>query len=158
MLEKNSFEGQVLSEESANQLSRRIDQFGAKYKLWLVIPLMITAAIAVVHLDVAIVFLIFFLVVWGIAGLMLAIQWAVLRIIPPNASSDTKLELRESIGATVFLGSFAIVGIVLRGDNSLSDSVNEHVPDGMSFGFIDPIFAVVCIVGIWIYTVYKIWG
>ena len=78
------------------------------------------------------------------------------KFIPKRISDEVQEEIQGAIGGTLFLGGCAVIGIVLRGKNAVSDFAIENKPDGVSVGFIDPTFAVVCIVLVWAYAAYRI--
>jgi len=56
----------------------------------------------------------------------------------------------------MFLGGFALIGIVLRGENAVSDFVSGEAPNGVSIGFIDPTYALVGIALIRVSAAYRI--
>jgi hypothetical protein len=147
-----------LSDNKANQVSEKIDRFSEKYKLWLVIPLAICALIAIKNLHAGISMLLFFVAIWLftlVTGITLSACGALL---PDHLSHDQRKALQEAGGATLFLGGFAVIGIVLRGNNFVSNLVAEKMPEGMSVGFIDPIFAAIVLICIWVYTGFRIKG
>jgi len=138
-----------------NQL-KKIDRFAEKYKLWLVVPIVIVVGIAFKSFDAALGFAIFFMVLWCIGGLMSFVGWLLEKTLLRTAPLEIRQEVQSSIGVSVFLGACAILGMVLRGENMISSMIAQHAPQGLSLSFIDPTFAAVCIIGIWIYTGYKI--
>ena len=67
-------------------------------------------------------------------------------LLPDQLAQDQRKSLQKAVGATLLLGGFAIIGIVLRGDNLVSNLVSEKMPGGMSSWFIDPTFAMVILI------------
>lgn len=57
-------EGNALRDRKSDQLDRKIDGFAEKYKLWLVIPLVISGLVAFKNLYVGFGFLLFFVSIW----------------------------------------------------------------------------------------------
>jgi hypothetical protein len=142
--------------DSENQLGIRIDEFGRRYRLWFVIPLLIAIALALWNRNAALGFVVFMLCIWMFVGAIGFILWATRNLLPQSLSDEHKAEIRRSVGCTLFLGGCALIGMVLRGKNAVSDFVERKVPEGFNVAFIDPTFAVVCIAGIWIYTGYRL--
>jgi hypothetical protein len=150
--------GPKLSHNKANQVNEKIDRFAEKYKLWLVIPLVICALLAIKNLHAGIGLLLFFVAIW-LYTLSIGIILSACGVLLPNQiSHDQRKALQEAGGATLFLGGLAIIGIILRGDNFVSNLVVEKMPGGMSLGFIDPIFAAIIIICFWVYTAFRIKG
>ncbi|MES2914864.1 MAG: hypothetical protein V4753_07070 [Pseudomonadota bacterium] len=118
--------------------------------------MLIAAALAFWNQDAALGFVIFMLCFWIFVGAISLILWATRNLLPQSISDEHKAEIRQLVGGTLFLGGSALIGMVLRGDNAVSQFVARKVPEGFSIGFIDPTFAVLCIVGIWIYTAYRL--
>lgn len=120
------------------------------------VPLLIAAALGYNTPETGFFFLIFCLLVWiFLVFLKKAVEFTE-KLYPENISSYSKEKLQESISATLFLGLLALIGVVLRGNNGVSRILLEHTPEGVSVGFIDPFFAVIFILGIWLYTIYCI--
>ncbi len=145
-----------MSEDRGERTSARIDEFGRKYRLWFVIPLVIAVCLALWSRSAAIGFVIVMLCFWAFLGVIGLVLLVTGRLLPQSMSAKHKQELQQSIGITLFLGGCAGIGIILRGENSVSEFVERKVPEGFNVAFIDPTFAVVCIVGIWIYTGYRL--
>jgi hypothetical protein len=76
--------------------------------------------------------------------------------LPKSLSDKDKDEIQKSIGITLFLGCLAFAGIVLRGENKISEFVANSAPVGAKVSLIDPTFALVCIIGIWLLAAYRI--
>lgn len=144
-----------MPDNKANQVSEKIDKFGEKYKLWLVIPLVICALLAIKNLHAGIGLLLFFVGIWLFTLVIGVILSASRVLLPDHLSQDQRKALQEAGRTTLFLGGFAIIGIVLRGDNFVSDLVAEKIPGGMSVGFVDPIFAAIILICIWVYTGFR---
>jgi hypothetical protein len=142
--------------DSVNQIGTRIDEFGRRYRLWFVMPLLIAAAMAFWNRNAALGFVTFMLCVWMFVGAIGLILRATRNLLPQSLSDEHKAEIRNSVGGTLFLGGCALIGMVLRGENAVSEFVERKVPEGFSVAFIDPTFAVVCIVGVWVYTGYRL--
>jgi hypothetical protein len=106
--------------------------------------------------NAALGFAVFMLCVWMFLGAIGFILWATRNLLPQSLSDEHKAEIRSSVGGTLFLGGCAFIGMVLRGENAVSGFVERKVPEGFNIAFIDPTFAVACIVGIWIYTGYRL--
>ena len=145
-----------MRKDSVNQIGTRIDEFGRRYRLWFVIPLLIAAAMAFWNRNAALGFVTFMLWVWLFVGAIGLILWATRNLLPQGLSDEHKAEIRSSVGGTLFLGGCALIGMVLRGENAVSEFVERKVPEGFSVAFIDPTFAVACIVGVWVYTGYRL--
>lgn len=145
-----------MSLKRADQPKDAFDRFGQKYRLWFAIPLMIAAMTSLWSPKNALVFLIFMLSFWILVGAIGLIVRAAQVILPKNLSPEDQVEIRKSIGITLFLGSLALAGMVLRGQNAISEIVANFLPAGTSVGFIHPTFALVCIIGNWFYTAYRI--
>jgi hypothetical protein len=145
-----------MSEDHADQTNANFNQFASKYRLWLAIPLAIAAITALWSRSAALGFLIFMLCFWGFIGVIRLILWGTGNLLSKRSSIESLEAIQGSIGATLFLGGCALLGMVLRGENAVSNALAKTKPDGVSLGFIDPIFALVCIVLIWAYTAYRI--
>ena len=145
-----------MPKDDANRIGARIEEFGRRYQLWFVIPLLIAVALAFWNRNAAIGFVIFMLCVWIFVGAIGLILWATRNLLPQSFSEEHKAEFRGSIGGTLFLGGCALIGMVLRGENAVSEFVERKLPEGFSVAFIDPTFVVLCIVGIWIYKAYRL--
>jgi len=145
-----------LSDKKSDQWDEKIDRFGEKYKLWLVIPLVISGLIALKNPYAGFGFLLFLVSVWLFVWSIGKILNAFGRLLPKSLTQDQNEAIGEAAFATLFLGGCAIIGIVLRADNFVSDWLEEKMPGGMSLGFIDPVFAVVVLLCIWVYTGYRV--
>lgn len=142
--------------EPADQSEVALDRFARTYRLSLVITLTIAAALALWSWQAAInfvIFILFFLVLAAITRFMRPLMQAIL---PKRLLPETKREIQGCITITLFLGGCALAGMVLRGENAVSDFVTHSVPGGFPASFIDPRFALVCIVGVWVYTAVRI--
>jgi hypothetical protein len=142
--------------EPADQPEAAFERFAKKYRLSLVITLTIVAALAVWSRPAAInlvIFLLFFCILAAIIRLMHPLTQAIL---PKRLLPETKREIQGSITITQFLGGCALAGIVLRGENAVSEFVTNSVPGGFLASFIDPTFALVCIISIWLYTAFRL--
>ena len=137
-------------------MDKKIDRFAEKYKLWLVIPLVISGLMALKNPQVGFGFFLFFVIawlfVWSIGKMLNFFN----RLLPMSLTHDQHKAIGEAAGATLFLGGCAIIGIVLRSDNFVSDWLEDKMPGGMSLGFIDPVFAAVVLLCIWVYTGYRV--
>lgn len=145
-----------MSEDHADQTNAKINQFASKYRLWLAIPLAIAAATALWSRSAALGFLIFMLFIWGFLGVIALILRGTGNLLSKRSSIEDKEQIQGALGATLFLGGCALLGMVFRGENAVSSALAKTKPDGMNLSFIDPIFALVCIVLIWAYTAYRI--
>ncbi|MEX0368758.1 MAG: hypothetical protein AB3N22_22080 [Ruegeria sp.] len=146
----------ALSDRKSDQLNDRIDGFAEKYKLWFVIPLSISGLIAFKNLYVGFGFLLFFVSIWLFIWVVEKILNAFSRLLPKSLTQDQHKAIGEAGAATLFLGGLAIIGIVLRDDNFVSNWLEEKMPGEMSLGFIDPVFAAVALLCIWVYTGYRV--
>lgn len=145
-----------MSDNRSDQISEKIDEFAEKNKLSLVIPLLICVMTAIADFRSGVGLLLFFASVWIFLQIVGKVLSIVERLLPNNLSPDETKALQEAGTATLFLGGMAIIGIVLRSDNFFSNLVQEKIPEGMSLSFIDPTFAAVVLLCIWIYTGYRI--
>lgn len=145
-----------MSPKRAVQTSAAIDRIGQKYRLWLSIPLIIAAALAVWSRAAALTFLIFMLFCWLFLGAIGLLLRAARILLPESLSHEHRAEIEQSMGITLFLGGCALAGMVLHSENTLSELVARSLPTGFHVSLIDPTFAVVCIIGIWLYTAYRI--
>jgi hypothetical protein len=145
-----------LSDKKSDQLDKKIDRFAEKYKLWLVIPLVISGLMALKNPYAGFGLLLVFVSIWFFVWFIGKILNALSRLLPKSLTQDQHKEIGEAAGATLFLGGFAIIGIVLRADNFVSDWLEEKMPGGMSLGFIDPVFAAAVLLCIWVYTGYRV--
>ncbi|KEJ88316.1 hypothetical protein [Sulfitobacter donghicola] len=143
-----------MSDKKPDQLDEKIDRFAEKHKLWLVIPLVIFGLMALKNPSVGIGLQLFFVwfFVWTIGKVLNAFS----RLLPKSLTQYQQKAIDEAAGATLFFGGCAIIGIVLRNDNFVSDWLEEKMPGGMSLGFIDPVFASVVLLCIWVYTGYRV--
>ncbi|WP_415401364.1 hypothetical protein [Tateyamaria sp. SN3-11] len=137
-------------------MDEKIDRLAAKLKLWLVIPLVISGLIAFKNPYAGFGFFLFFVSVWLFAWSIGKILSAFSRLLPKPLTPDQHKAIGEAAGATLFLGGCAIIGIVLKNDNFLSNWLEAKMPGGMSLGFIDPVFAAVVLLCIWAYTAYRV--
>ncbi|WP_171208019.1 MULTISPECIES: hypothetical protein [unclassified Ruegeria] len=137
-------------------MDSKIDGFAEKYKLWLVIPLVISGLVAFKNLYVGFGFFLFFVSIWLFIWVIEKILNNFRRLLPKSLTQDQHKALVEAGAATLFLGGLAITGIVLRNDNFVSNWLGEKMPGGMSIGFIDPTFAAVVLLCIWVYTGYRV--
>ncbi|SLN14934.1 hypothetical protein [Ruegeria meonggei] len=145
-----------MSDRKSDQLNEKIDGFAEKYKFWLVIPLVISSLIAFKNLYVGFGFLLFFVFIWLFIWAIEKILNTFSRLLPKSLTQDQHKAIGEAGAATLFLGGFAIIGIVLRNDNFVSDWLQGKMPGEMSLGFIDPAFAAVVLLCIWAYTGYRV--
>jgi len=145
-----------LSDKKSDQLGEKIDRFAEKYKLWLVIPLVISGLMALKNPTVGFGLFLFFVFLWFFGWSIGNILIAFGRLLPKSLTHDQHKAIGEAAGATLFLGGFAVIGIVLRHDNFVSDWFEEKMPGGMSLGFIDPVFAAGVLLCIWVYTGYRV--
>ncbi|WP_298936727.1 hypothetical protein [uncultured Ruegeria sp.] len=145
----------ALSDRKSDRLNEKIDGFAKKYKLWLVIPLVISSLIAFKNPYAGFGFLVFFVFVWLLIWVNGKILSAFSRLLPKSLTQDQRKAIDEAGAATLFLGGFATIGIVLRDDNFVSVWLEAKMPDEMSLGFIDPAFAAVVLLCIWAYTGYR---
>ncbi|WP_298974338.1 hypothetical protein [uncultured Roseobacter sp.] len=148
----NRVVGTSVSDQEPNSISERINRFADKYKLWLFIPVLICAGIATVNFYHAMVFLAFFVAVWIFVAAIGQLLSIVEKLAPERLSQFQLKAVKEAGAATLFLGSFATVGAVLRGESPVADAIAAVIPNGFGFSFIDPVFATVIIFGIWIYA------
>ncbi len=147
---------QFMSLKRADQPKDALDRFGQKYRAWLAIPLMIAGVTALWSPMNAFVFLMCMLSLWILAGAITLIVRATQVVLPKSLSPENRDEVLGSISITLFLGSFALAGMVLRGENAVSEIFANSMPAGSSGGFISPTFALVCIIGIWLHTAYRV--
>ena len=63
---------------------------------------------------------------------------------------------QEAVAGTLFLGTCAIIGMILRGDTWLASLASDNFLEGAGIGFIDPTIAFICIIGIWTFTILRI--
>ena len=148
--------GLALSDKKSDQLDEKIDRFAEKYKLWLVIPLVISGLMALKNPYVGFGFFLFFVFIWLFVGSVGKTLNVISGLLPKPLTQDQHKAIVEASGATLFLGGCAIIGIILRNDNFVSDWLEEKMPGGMSLGFIDPVFATVVLLCIWVYTGYRV--
>jgi uncharacterized membrane protein len=142
--------------EPADQSEVALDRFGRKYRLSLLITLTIAAALAVWSRPAAINFVIFIVFFWVLAAIIWLMHPVTQVILPKRLLPEKKRVIQGSITITMFLGGCALAGMVLRGENAVSKFVTNSVPGGFPASFIDPTFALVCIIGIWLYTAFRI--
>ena len=145
-----------MSDKKSDQLDEKIDRFAEKYKLWLVIPLVISGLMALKNPRAGFGFLLFFVSIWLFVWSIGKILNALSRFLPNSLTQDQNRAIREAAFATLFLGGFALIGVSLRADNSISNWLAAKMPGGMSLGFIDPVFAAVVLLCIWVYTGYRL--
>ena len=146
----------ALSDKKPDQLNEKIDGFAQKYRLWLVIPLVVSGLLAFKNLSVGIGFFLFsvfvWLFIWAIGKTLNAFRL----LLPQSLSQDHRKAICEAGAATLFLAGFTSIGVVLRNENFVSVWLAEKLPGGMSFGFIDPTFAAFALLCIWAYTGYLL--
>ena len=142
--------------EPADQSEAALDRFGRKYRLSLLITLTILAALAAWSWSAAINFMIFILFFWVLAAMIRLMHPLMQAALPGRLLPETKREIQGSISITLFLGGCALAGIILRGENAVSEFVINTVPGGFPASFIDPTFFLVCIIGIWLYTAFRL--
>ncbi|WP_299944520.1 hypothetical protein [uncultured Ruegeria sp.] len=136
-------------------MNKKIDGFAEKYKLWLVFPLVVCGLLALKNLYVGFGFLLFFISVWLFIWVIEKVLSAFSRLLPKSLTQDQHKAIGEAGAATLFLGGFTAIGIILRNDNFVSDWLKEKMPGEMGLGFIDPTFAAVVLLCIWAYTGYR---
>lgn len=137
-------------------MDKKIDRFAKKYRLWLVIPLVISGLMALKDPHAGFSLFLFFVSIWLFVWFIGKVLNALSRLLPKSLVQDQHKAIGEAAGATLFLGGFALIGIVLRADNFVSDWLEKKMPGGMSLVFIDPVFAVAVLLCIWMYTGYRI--
>lgn len=142
-----------MPDEHHKQLEEKFDRFFEKYRLGFVIPLAICALTALKNVQVGVALLIALICFWVAIKSLGKASVIFSALIPKSFSNDAKKALQGAIAATVFLGGFAALGIILRSNNLVARIAADAAPDGMRFAFIDPTFALVCILCIWIYAV-----
>lgn len=145
-----------MSDNKPDQLNEKIDRFAEKYRLWFVIPLVISGLMALKNPSAGFGFFLFFATIWFFLWFIGKILHVFSRLLPISLTRDQHKAIGEAAGATLFLGGFALIGIVLRADNFVSGWLEEKIPGGMSLGFIDPVFATVVLLCIWVYTGYRV--
>ncbi len=141
-----------MSDTKSDQLDKKIDRFAEKYKLRFVIPLAISGLMALKNPYAGFSLFLFFVSIWFIGKILNDF----IRLLPKSLTQYQHKAIGEAAGATLFLGGFAIIGIVLRADNFVSDWLEEKMPGEVSLEFIDPVFAAVVLLCIWIYTGYRV--
>lgn len=145
-----------MPDKKSDQLDKKIDRLAEKYRLWLVIPLVISGLTAIKNPYAGFGLFLFFVSIWLFVWFIGKILNAFSRLLPDSLTQDQHKAIGEAAGATLFLGGFAIIGIVLRADNFVSDWLAEKMPGGMNLGFIDPVFAAAVLLCVWLYTGYRI--
>ena len=65
-----------MPKESVNRIGSKIDEFGKRYRLWFVIPLLIACATAFWNLKAALGFVIVMLCIWVFLGAVALVVWA----------------------------------------------------------------------------------
>lgn len=138
-----------------DQSEAALDRFDKRYRLRLVIPLTIVAALAVWSPPAAITFGIFILFFWVLVAIIRLMRPLTQAILPKRLLPETKRQIQGSITVTLFLGGCALAGIVLRGENAVAEFAGDSVPGRFTASFIDPMFALLCIIGIWLYTAFR---
>lgn len=133
--------GITLSDDRSDPIREKIDRLGEKYKLWLVIPLVTSALTAIANFRAGISLFTFFVSCWIFIHILRKILKVTEKLLPNRFSPGQRKTLQEAGLATLFLGGCALIGVVLRGDNLLSNLVAKNTPGGMSLSFIDPTFA-----------------
>lgn len=145
-----------MADRKSDQLGEKIVRLAAKYKLWLIIPLVFSGLIAFKNPSAGVGFFLFFvsfsLFAWAIGKIVSAFR----RLLPKSLTQDQQKAIGEAAGATLFLGGFAVIGIALRNDNFLSNWLEARMPGGISLGFIDPVFAAIILLCIWAHTGYRV--
>jgi hypothetical protein len=68
--------------------------------------------------------------------------------------TSNEQRVRDAAGLTVFLGTFAGIGIIFEIEE-VSKFLSNWVPTGVSFTFVDPIFAGVITVIVWVHVWYR---
>lgn len=142
--------------EPADQSEAALDRFGKRYRLSLVITLTIVAALAVWSRQAAKNFVIFILFFWVLAAIIRSMHPLTQAILHKRLLPETKQDIQRSVTISLFLGGCALAGIVLRGENAVSEFVTNSLPGGFPASFIDPTFALVCIIGVWLYAAFRI--
>ena len=86
-----------MPKDDANRIGVRIDEFGRRYRLWFVIPLLIAVTLAFWNHNAAIGFVIFMLCVWIFVGAIGLILWATRNVLPQSFSDEHKAEFRGAL-------------------------------------------------------------
>lgn len=101
-----------MSDKKSDQLEEKIDRFAEKYKLWFVIPSMISGLIALKNPYAGFRSLLFFVSVWLFVWSIGKILNAFGRLLPKSLTQDQHKAIGEAAFATMFLGGCVIIGIV----------------------------------------------
>jgi len=136
----------------------KFNNFASKYRLWLLIPLVFCALTASRDPTTGLTLLFFFAGIFIVSLLVRKVISVSSKLIPKHVSADQRKALVEAGSATLFLGGLAITGVILEGENFASNWVAEYLPETTSLGFIDPTstFAAIVLVGLWLFTFYRI--
>ena len=146
----------MAKEHDPNEVEANIEGFFAKYKIGLVLQLGFIGAIMLVNFRIGLALLIFSALAWLILHLI-GMLWRITdRAIPKDLAPEKKEAIKQACGATVFLGCFAVIGVVLRTDNAVSTLIRDNTPDTISLTFINPLFALVVLAGVWLYTWFRV--
>ena len=103
-------------------------------------------------IGLILVFAFFWLVTWG-AAKILSVSTGFL---PDSWSDEQKGEFVQAGFVSLFLGGFSLIGLVLSHENVLSTWLLENGVQGMRLNFIDPLFALIALLCIWAYAIYRI--
>ena len=114
-----------MAEDRNSSPGAKFDALAQKYGLWLLIPLVATAIIAIWDLKVAVSFLSFFVFLWIFGATIAGLIWIVGKLIPKKIPDDVRCRINEALGGTAFLGGCAGIGSVLRGESAISRTVSE---------------------------------
>ncbi|MEM7472421.1 MAG: hypothetical protein AAF340_13815 [Pseudomonadota bacterium] len=143
-----------MSEDNESPLEKKINRLGESKWVVIGIPMLAVFGVSLKSLRAGTTLFFFFLLVWVAIGVTRRVLRLTDKLYPESISAALKKEVQGSIFFTLICVLFTIPGIILRGDNAFSEFVEDHGAGKMSF--IDPIFALVLVVGVWTYTLYKI--
>jgi hypothetical protein len=145
-----------MTDDRPDKVTAAIDRFGQRYRLWLVIPVIIALGMAAFDVPSAVGFAAFMVTIWVFIGVVALASRGILWLLPANLAEKARTEISASVALTLFLGGLAVTGLVLRSDTAFSHWISDVWPEGMRVGFIDPVFASVVVVLSWAYTVFKL--
>jgi len=145
-----------VTDDRQDHLTETVGRISHKYWLWLIIPLAISIPTAFWNRSAALGFGVFVLSLWAFVGIVALILRGTKILMGRHVSPERHEEIQQSIGMTLFLGGCALAGMVIRGENGVSQFIEQNKPDGVSVSFVDPTFALVCIVLVWAYTIYRL--
>lgn len=139
------------------KLEKKIDAIAAKLRLWYVIPLAICGIIAWHNPLVGLAFFAFLVFSWLLVSAISKLAQWIISFLPMATNAATKGVIFDAVSATIWVGCFAAVGMTFAPDCCNNSPYLWTLPEGMYSSFLQAVFAMLLIGGIWALAAWNIY-